>query len=280
MCGRAPESRPALDSGQLPIVRLEGAGGRFVAFSPDGTLILTVGGKHARVWDAVTYKAITQPILHAARVETAQFTASGNWVFTATSDEVRLWRTRTGTSIGARIAVGKPVLPVSVSFDGSRIATSTQGAGARAAEVTVWDTSNGRPAFSLRCEGTPEYAEFSPDGTAILMVGQSGPHRRSAVLWDATTGSPLPGEIDANVNAKSLSIRGSQLACSYSFVAAGVEIEEGTGVWDLITGKRLQKFDDKNSWSVAFSPNGQFVAVGGPEGTNYTSVWRVLRVAE
>ena len=62
-------------------------------FSPDRQRVVTASADHtARLWDAVTGKAIGEPMKHDEGVTSAQFSADGQQVLTASADgTARLW---------------------------------------------------------------------------------------------------------------------------------------------------------------------------------------------
>ena len=62
-------------------------------FSPDGQRVVTASADHtARLWDAATDKALSEPMKHAGAVYCAQFSADGQRVVTASRDKTaRVW---------------------------------------------------------------------------------------------------------------------------------------------------------------------------------------------
>jgi tetratricopeptide (TPR) repeat protein len=61
-------------------------------FSADGQRVVTASGdKTARVWDAATGKALSEPMKHDAAVSSAQFSADGQRVVTASGNTARVW---------------------------------------------------------------------------------------------------------------------------------------------------------------------------------------------
>jgi WD40 repeat protein len=63
------------------------------SFSPDGKLIVTASGdKTARVWEAVTGKAVGEPMRHENEVTAAGFSPDGKLIVTASGDKTaRVW---------------------------------------------------------------------------------------------------------------------------------------------------------------------------------------------
>jgi WD40 repeat protein len=67
------------------------------ALSPNGTRVVTVNDKTARVWDAATGKSLTRPLEHQRWVVSAAFSPDGTRVVTASDDKTaRVWDAATG----------------------------------------------------------------------------------------------------------------------------------------------------------------------------------------
>jgi WD40 repeat protein len=141
-----------------------------VAFSPDGTTVVTGGG--AVVTRRVDGKEVTRP-----------------------EGEARLLATATGQPLG--VPMPHPLVhAVAFSPGGKTVVTGGLG-GAR-----LWDAASGEPVgkplghgggvlFAGRRPSEPclvHAVAFSPDGRAVLAAGGSG-----AQVWDAATGKPLTG---------------------------------------------------------------------------------------
>lgn len=61
-------------------------------FSADGQRVLTFSGNSARVWDTRTGFLLTEPFKHNAFINSAEFSADGQWIITASSDgTARIW---------------------------------------------------------------------------------------------------------------------------------------------------------------------------------------------
>jgi WD40 repeat protein len=71
-----------------------------VAFSPDGTIVITQVKKVARLWDARTGSPIGEPLKHPGEIFGVAFSSDGKTAITGCDDGARLWDARTGSPIG------------------------------------------------------------------------------------------------------------------------------------------------------------------------------------
>jgi dipeptidyl aminopeptidase/acylaminoacyl peptidase len=115
--------------------------------------------------------------------------------------------------------------------------------------VHLWDTARWNELRRLKVE---RYSfqfglAFSPDGK-VLATGQEGFTR----LWDVTTGKEL----------RRFAGLGSKLA----FSPDGKLLATSVGIVDVASGQAVSRFSGRSTWPVhgpvAFSPNGQTVALG------------------
>ena len=107
-----------------------------VAFSPDGTRVVTVSDdKTARVWDAATGKLLTSPLEHQDWVRSAAFSPDGTRVVTASDDgTARVWDAATGKPLTGPLEHQDRVKSAAFSPDGTRVVTASEELTAR-----VWD---------------------------------------------------------------------------------------------------------------------------------------------
>src|ERR1700722_2179738 len=76
-------------------------GNNSAQFSADGQRVVTASfDKTARVWDAATGKAISEPMRHDGGLYSAQFSADGQRVVTASDDKTaQVWDVATAKAI-------------------------------------------------------------------------------------------------------------------------------------------------------------------------------------
>jgi len=162
-----------------PAVRLSGDGKSVLTVGPDGSL---------RLRDMASLR----PRGPAFRAPGSILALSRDGEMAATrgpGETVRFWSTTRGKPVAAIEAQGEPVSRLCFSPDGTlaltwRSAAKEFGAEARG-EVRRWEVATGRPIDPSLSHGSDlRLAEFSPDGSTILTLGD----RDNARLWNGTTG--------------------------------------------------------------------------------------------
>jgi len=230
---------------------------RSVAFSPDGTKLLTgsLDGT-ARLWDVASGKPLITFDGHQDMVMGIAFSPDGTKVLTGSLDDTaRLWDTTSGkllvTFSGHRYSVDS----VAFSPDGVKVLTGSYDKTAR-----LWDAASGKPliTFDGHLSGVDSVA-FSPDGTRVL----TGSGDKTARLWDITSGKVLVtfkphwGRVE-----------------SVTFSPDGTKVLTGSGdkivrLWDITSGKILKRFKGHQRWihAVAFSSDGTKILTCSGDGT-------------
>jgi WD40 repeat protein len=95
-----------------------------VAFSPDGTTVLTASWDHdARVWDAATGAPLQVLRAHFAVVSDARYSPDGRWIVTAGPGTAGLWSAATGTLISYFRGHEGKLLSAAFAPDSRRFAT-------------------------------------------------------------------------------------------------------------------------------------------------------------
>jgi WD40 repeat protein len=133
--------------------------------------------------------------------------------------------------------------------------------GADDATVRLWETATGKEGRRLTGHsGSVRAVAFAPDGRTVVSGGSDGTIR----LWDTASGRELrkfsvPGE-KRQVGALAVSPDGKALASA--------ETPNLVRLLDMATGKETQTRTaaPPNAWSLAFSPNGKYLAVRGMGG--------------
>ncbi len=221
-----------------------------VAFSPDGTRILTGSGdRTVKVWDARTGTELLQLKGLTSRFTCVSFSPDGTRIVSGGGEfgkpgEAMVWDARP-PPVELRGHTGM-VKSLSFSPDGARIVT---GSGDRTAKV--WDARTGTTLLDLKGFAGEVFVSFSPDSTRIVSGSVDG----TVKVWDARTGTPLL-ELKAHKGP----------VATVSFSADGTRIVTGswdnaTKVWDAQTGKELlNETIPKTLEQSPVSPDGRFVA--------------------
>jgi len=158
-----------------------------VAFSPNDALIATVGARGVATWDVATgtHRATFAdasdrgPSSVWDNPAAAAFSPDGAVLVTVAGGAVRAWDVATGRQ-QAQFGGYRPTADaVSVSPDGSAIATAHSDG-----TVRVWDSATGvQRAVLVGHDRAVTAVAYSPDGSAIAAAASDG----TARVWDAAT---------------------------------------------------------------------------------------------
>ncbi len=126
----------------------------------NGTFAATASrDRTARLWDRRTGKPVSDPLMHDATVNCAQFSPDGATLATSTSSrKIRLWDTRTGQPITDWITSQSPVARVALSADGHYVVTAAGEAWSVYAEMEKppsWLPALAESVAGLRYRDTP-----------------------------------------------------------------------------------------------------------------------------
>jgi WD40 repeat protein/serine/threonine protein kinase len=230
-----------LDQGVLARVQVPAPGVRIrsMAISPDGRWAV-MGGDQLQLWDVAAGRFHSTLQGHVPWVMAVAFSPDSSVLASADADgELKLWNTATGAEL-ASWHVYPPIKGIGPIFPG----------------VSMWNGS-GNYVTSLA---------FSSDGKIFAAAGLKG-----VKLWDAKTWRSLPdlrNGTEGHVLC-SFSPDGKLLATAKATVMGVGEAVGGTGaeviLWDIATGTstttiRAHGFTPS---SLAFSPDGRTLAIGG-----------------
>jgi RNA polymerase sigma factor (sigma-70 family) len=249
-----------------------------VAFSPDGKTLATAGSESGavvlRLWDPATgreravFRGLKKSVSWLTFSPDGKTLASGSGNshhFPATSAETALWDVGTGKVVATLNPPPRGVvLAATFSPDGKTLATG----GSEDGTVRLWDTSTWEQKAVL--PGNPESVgsvAFSKDGKTLAAAGTGDTVR----LWDVGTRKERAALKDPAhevwaVWSVAFSPDGKTLATAVQGAEPrGQQSGLGWKVWDVETG-RLVAFNDRREGgveSVAYSPDGKTLAVGG-----------------
>ena len=199
-------------------------------FSPDGRRVLTSSGSRsfqqkgaspgrtqiAQIWDVVTGQPLGEALRHDGYIRSAQFSADGAFVVTASDDHTaRVWNAASGKSVSEPLRHAGQVK--SAQFSPSGVNILTVGGDF---SVRVWDASTGLSIGAPMSHAAPvTSAQFSPNGELVVTACKD----KAARLWDAKTGKIVGVEMlhHDRVNCVQFSPDGSLIVTASGDVAGG-----------------------------------------------------------
>lgn len=140
--------------------------------------------------DLVSMPAMDEPMAtHIARVSYAAFNPDGNYIVSASENEIRLWNVASGEQVGEPL-VGhtSTVNSVQFNYDGSLIVSASDDK-----TIRIWDSATGNQLDVLSGHTSlVKYASFAPNGNEVVSASWDNTIR----IWD------IPNKQDRRVRHK------------------------------------------------------------------------------
>ena len=256
------------EAGIHQVLRGHTASASTVAWSPDGTYLLTGSDDQtAQVWDAATGAEARVLRGHTEGILAVACSPDGKSILTGGEDRTaRVRDAATGAEVRVLRGHTANVTAVAWSPDGKYLLTGSVDATAR-----VWDAAIGAEVRVLHghTEGILAVA-WSPDSTHML----TGGYDFTARVWDAATGAEvrvLEGHSD-DVWAVAWSPDGK-------YVLTG-STDQTIRVWEVASGAEVRVLRGHTGvvLAVAWSPSGKYLLTGSGDAT--VCVWDAATGAE
>jgi WD40 repeat protein/DNA-binding SARP family transcriptional activator len=274
-------------SGQEIRTFITGANVLRVAFSPNEQYVLTGGDANsATLWDLDTGTKVRSFTGHAEMIEAVAFSPSGQHILTGSDDDTaRLWNISLSPQAAAESGV-------QIFRDTATVGSATFSPDDRSIlaknrnfESKIWDISSGQVVQTFKGHSDRILRTvFSPDGRHMLSGGYDGTIR----MWDVAKGeevykwiSPVPAVSDVTFspNGKYILTGGEAFEDQ-----EGGQFRVSAVLWNLSSTTPIRLFTLENSiggiWSVAFSPDGKYVATAGSARNNAAILWNADTATE
>jgi WD40 repeat protein/tRNA A-37 threonylcarbamoyl transferase component Bud32 len=233
-------------------------------FSPDGETLYTVSHDGTAIaWDLTGDRRLGRPFTFThdrnfSRTgydgHPGKLSPNGRLIAVGLKERgIALWDARKLTPVGEPLLdTGGEVKSLAFSPDGRTLAAVTQRL------LTLWNVGSRTRLREPLDAGSPSIilaVGFSPDGATLATASSSV----GITLWDVATGDSLDERaIVGSASDIAFSADGAMIA--------SVPSRGGAEVWDAATRTSIATFDGKpgnEDSSVALSPDGHFLAVGG-----------------
>jgi WD40 repeat protein len=288
-----------------------------VAFSPDERFVAAAGlDKTARLWDTASGKLLHQLRGHDDAIASVTFSRDSATLVTVSSHATRCWDVARGTKVKHAAEKTRYGLAAAFAPDGKTLALADEGGVVRLwdwasgkerwqidahayrahtlafspdgktlatasadSAIGLWDVATGR---SL--DPTPGHRQrvrsvaYAADGHTIATAAWDGTVR----LWDTAKGTVLRRfdavAADKRPDYPDHSHMLADLALSPDGkLVATARSDNQVRVWDAATGKEVHRLPGH---AVAFSPDGQLIAVGGNGTQSNDASLGVIRLHE
>jgi WD40 repeat protein len=229
-----------------------------VAFHSSGSIIASGSeDRTIKLWNVNTGECLKTLIGHSDWVWSVTFSPTDDRILASGSADgtIKFWDIMTGECLTSLEGHNREVYSVAFSPDGQTLASSSEDR-----TVKLWDISRGKCKKTLKGHSKIVYSvRFSPDGKTLASSGED----RTIKLWNTQTGECL----------RTLEGHKSQVwAIAFTSSPNGRTLisssdDQTARLWDVETGQCLYVLQGytRGIFSVAFSPDSQFLASGSDE---------------
>lgn len=234
-----------------------------IAFAPRGQFIATASeDRVVRVWDEFTHKQVCELNSHTDRIPSLAWSPDGSLLVSAGWDtSARVWRPPQADPLILLNSHADQVHTLAFSPDGKYLACADSDF-----DIHLWtDVEKAEKAErsavlrghddEIRC------LAFSPDGTKLASAGGD----RVIHVWDVREGKLLAGPNAKGQHAIAV-IAGKPLRLASTGIQA-------VRVWDTATGDEVAPTNLCAAYSVAASPDGKWLAIGGTD--HFIQLWNM-----
>ncbi|PSF36176.1 WD40 repeat domain-containing protein [Aphanothece hegewaldii CCALA 016] len=264
-------------------------------FSPDNRYIMGGGYRNQpnlKIWDLSNDRRQSNIRAQRRGIQALAINSTGETLVSGGEDGgINFWNWKNGDYIGIAVDHRTHIMDLAISPDGQILVSAALDG------IKVWSLCDRRPLYTLTRIGEPAYAlSMNPNGTTLA----SGDGEGKIKFWDIRQGvflsefvahkEAITGIIytpdgtrlitsSADRTVKVWDVQSQRLL--YTFIGHSAQIRsialhpngevlasasnDGVRLWDVVTGETLGWPEKCRDWveSVAFSPNGRYLATGG-----------------
>ncbi|HEY7223714.1 MAG TPA: hypothetical protein VH561_09015 [Micromonosporaceae bacterium] len=222
---------------------------RFMAWSPDGSLLATLAGDSARVWNSTAGDALSE-LRGVTQADWMWWASEGPWIVVCCDDNfaATIWNIQTGETI-VRAGEEDPIL----SGDGKYLATY------RSYSVKIWDAAGGALVRTLAVrDHRAKYFIWSLDDKSFAALLQEGSGFDIGVFDIATGSEVLLGAARLPLTWSPDSVSIATRTCT----AGDACQNDSTTVWNASTGYMRLTLDGGSNFFYRWSPDSTKLLIG------------------